>query len=206
MTAGSTSLRRRRLTPEARREMLLDTAARLVSDVGVGETTIDQIARSAGVSNQLVYNHFACRLDVLRALLLREQHRVQSAQLRAGAQARDFPDLVRRTTRVYLEHVADRGDFLRRLQSEPAVVASVEAVDHAERSEGVRYIARSLADAYGIALADAERIVDLGMGLTQAAGERLARGGATVEAVEALLLPMILGSVEAAVAALPGRD
>lgn len=74
--------RRGRLSRERRREQLLDTTRALVAADGFHAVTIDRVARAAGVSRPIVYEHFSDLAGLLRALLEREGARAR-AQLAA---------------------------------------------------------------------------------------------------------------------------
>ena len=74
--------RRGRLSREQRREQLLDTTRGLVAADGFHAVTIDRVARAAGVSRPVVYEHFSDLAGLLRALLEREAARAR-AQLAA---------------------------------------------------------------------------------------------------------------------------
>jgi AcrR family transcriptional regulator len=63
---------RKRLTGEARRAAILDAALEVFGQRGYHASSIDDIAREAGVSKALIYEHFASK-HVLYAELL-EQH------------------------------------------------------------------------------------------------------------------------------------
>jgi AcrR family transcriptional regulator len=55
----------------ALREHLIDTADRLLAETQVGAITTREIARAAGVSDGVLYNHFADKHDLLLAALMR---------------------------------------------------------------------------------------------------------------------------------------
>src|ERR1700741_1289862 len=61
-----------RLLPEQRREQLLDVVLDVIDTEGVSAVTVDAIARRAGVTRPVVYNHFTDANDMLRASLDRE--------------------------------------------------------------------------------------------------------------------------------------
>ena len=63
---------RRRLSPEVRRELILDETARLVVQGGVSAVSMERLGRDAGISKALVYNYFPNRTDLLSELLKRE--------------------------------------------------------------------------------------------------------------------------------------
>jgi AcrR family transcriptional regulator len=72
-TDGSTVRRMppRRLTRAERERQLVDTATELFARHGVVETTVEDIARAAGVSKPLLYRHFESREDLLVATAIR---------------------------------------------------------------------------------------------------------------------------------------
>ncbi|MEU4580093.1 TetR/AcrR family transcriptional regulator [Nonomuraea sp. NPDC023979] len=84
MTTGST-----RLSKQARREQLLDTALAIVRAHGTDGLTLLSLAEAAGVSRPIVYDHFGTRPGLLIALYRRldERHRAASEEALRGAPA-----------------------------------------------------------------------------------------------------------------------
>lgn len=79
--------RRGRLTREARREQLLDVTKAIVGADGLHAISIDRVAREAGITRPVVYEHFRDLGGLLEALLTREGSRALtqlSAFLPAG--------------------------------------------------------------------------------------------------------------------------
>jgi AcrR family transcriptional regulator len=67
------------LDKHARREVrLLDAAARLFARFGFDKTSIDEIARAAGVSKGAVYLHWPSKDNLFEATLIREGLRLQA--------------------------------------------------------------------------------------------------------------------------------
>jgi AcrR family transcriptional regulator len=64
-----------RLMPEQRREQLLDVVLDVIDTDGVGAVSMDAVARRAGVTRPVVYNHFTDANHMLRATLDREEKR-----------------------------------------------------------------------------------------------------------------------------------
>ena len=64
---------RRRLAPQARRELVEAAAARLFAERGYAGTTLDEVAAAAGVTKPIVYRHFASKKDLYLALLARHR-------------------------------------------------------------------------------------------------------------------------------------
>jgi AcrR family transcriptional regulator len=63
------SIRRKRLTGEERREAILHSALAVIAQRGYHSSSIDDIAREAGVSKALIYEHFASKQDLYAELL-----------------------------------------------------------------------------------------------------------------------------------------
>lgn len=74
--SASTRQRRRyapRLPPEQRREQLIDAALRVILAQGYGGISMEAVAREAGVTRPVVYDHFANLADLLHTLIEREE-------------------------------------------------------------------------------------------------------------------------------------
>ncbi len=98
-----------RMTGADRREQLLDVARAIVTEVGFVAISMEAVARAAGVTRPVVYEHFERLDNLLEALVDRETQRAL-AQLGAtrprrtpGGDARE--DLID-ALRAYLEAVA----------------------------------------------------------------------------------------------------
>jgi len=63
------------INPE-REQRILDAAARLITHYGYDKTTVDEIAREAGISKGAIYLHFKSKEDLFEALLLRESETI----------------------------------------------------------------------------------------------------------------------------------
>ena len=62
---------KRRLTGEERRTGILDAALAVFSQSGYHSASIDDIAREAGVSKALIYEHFASKQELYADLIAR---------------------------------------------------------------------------------------------------------------------------------------
>ena len=73
--AGTKATRRYapRLPPEQRREQLVDAALSVIIEQGYGGVSIEAIARTAGVTRPVVYDHFPNLGSLLHALIEREE-------------------------------------------------------------------------------------------------------------------------------------
>jgi len=68
------------MPPEQRREQLVDAALSVILELGYGGVSIEAIARAAGVTRPVIYDHFPNLGTLLHALVEREE-RVSREQL-----------------------------------------------------------------------------------------------------------------------------
>src|SRR2546430_6494223 len=64
---------RKRLSAEARRELIEQAASEVFAERGYHGASIDEIAGRSGVSAPVVYDHFASKQDLYKRLLERHQ-------------------------------------------------------------------------------------------------------------------------------------
>ncbi len=62
-----------RMTPPKRREQLLDATLEAILELGYGDVSIEAVARKAGVTRPVIYDHFPNLPALLRALIEREE-------------------------------------------------------------------------------------------------------------------------------------
>lgn len=186
---------RRRLPPELRRELIMDETARLVISSGVSSISMERLGRDAGISKALVYNYFPNRTDLLSELLKREVKRFQHEGRAAVEASTSFEDMVRRTSRAYLEHVKERGLLIQRLMHEPSVAASVRDIDKRERTVTTHFLAKAITKNYNLPADVALIATELLMGVTGAAGEVLARGGEDIDRLEQFIMTIVFAAL-----------
>lgn len=99
------------MPPEARREQLLDAALSVIVRDGYEGVSIEAIARSAGVTRPVVYDHFENLGRLLQALIEREEgYALEQLGLVVPESPGDGapPELVATGVRRFLEAVASR--------------------------------------------------------------------------------------------------
>jgi AcrR family transcriptional regulator len=79
------------LGPERRRPQVLDAALELFLERGYEGTSMDAVARAAGVTKPVVYACFAGKEELFRALLRREEERIL-AEIQAAFEGSDLSD------------------------------------------------------------------------------------------------------------------
>src|SRR5258708_3655562 len=100
-----------RMPPEDRRQQLLDAALGVILDHGYAGVSIEAIARSAGVTRPVVYDHFPNLGRLLGALLEREEQSALAqlaAVVPADPGAEDPVQVLARGVGRFLDVVASR--------------------------------------------------------------------------------------------------
>jgi AcrR family transcriptional regulator len=73
---AKSSQRTPRLSPETRREQLLDATDAVLAETGFGNVTVEAIAQAAGVTRPVIYDTFGDLESLMLALIDRADHRV----------------------------------------------------------------------------------------------------------------------------------
>ncbi len=194
MTANAIRTRTR-LTPEARREQILDQAARLILDEGLHAVSMERLARDVGVSKGLVYNYFPTREALLAALLHREQTELRDRGMATALRASSYADLIRQTTRVYLEQTRDRGALTNALLSDPSVARLMEEGSRADRERTFRYFVRATRREFDLPLPLAIAAVNMLAAVTDQAGKLVADGQIDVHPATEMCVELITGGL-----------
>ncbi|WP_397396483.1 TetR/AcrR family transcriptional regulator [Phenylobacterium sp.] len=194
---ASTPRKRIRLTPEVRREQILDEAAHLILAEGLHAVSMERLAREIGISKGLVYNYFPTRDALLTALLSREQSELRDRGMASALQAESFADLIRQTTRLYLEQTLDRGALIAALLSDPSVALLMEADNRADRDRTVRYFVRAARREYGLPLPVAITGIEMVSAVTDRAGRLVGDGQLDVESATEMCVALITGGLAA---------
>lgn len=188
---------RRRLAPEDRVEQILNTAGQLIMDSGLTEISMERLGRDAGVSKALIYNYFPNLTDLLRALLEREIVQLREKGIGVIATCSDFPDLIRKTTRMYIEHIATRGTLLQRLWQEPSVARAVADKNLHSTNEATRYFVKQVRKEYDLPLQVAIAAVRMQMAMTETAAQHLSDSGNSIDLATDTCVRLLLGGLEA---------
>ena len=115
-----------RTTPEVRRELLLDVAESILAAQGSDALRMDNLARTAGVTRPVVYEHFSNRDDLIVAFLERHGRRLSEGESRTLAVDASFPDFLIAATRAYLETALTHGPAMRALVSGERMSPAIE--------------------------------------------------------------------------------
>ena len=185
---------RRRLSPEARRALILDHTADIVAREGVAQLSIERIGKEAGISKSLVYAYFPNLTELLRDLYQREMKQFRRLQAQAADTATTFEGLVRSITHVYLSYMHDRGMLIERLQAEPSVSEAHDPTEYS-RDRAVDYLTAIVIEHFDLPPDIARAATDISFGLPASAGAYLLRSKLDLKTLEDLTVTMIIGSV-----------
>ena len=182
---------RSRLSPEARREQLLDAAAALVAGEGIGSVSIKRVARDVGVSEALAFTYFNSRAELLAAVARRELTAMETYQRAEIERGHSAGSRVRLSTIAYLRQIEERGSILHVLLSAPEVRLLLRPQRQSRRARNGVVVSTRLSDRYGVP-------ADLAYGATQAlsaasrrAGRLVATGQISRPAAERLILAIV---------------
>lgn len=183
-----------RLTKPARREQLLDVAADLLIERGIGALTMEGIAAGAGVSKALPYQHFDNAEDVLVELYRRELATMGARILAALEDVADPQESVRAAVHAYFDAVADRGRILAILTSPGS--RDPRSTDRGQRI-GHRFVADVFGPRFGITGRDRVLLADFALGVLAGAMDAWTHRDAKRRDVEAIAVEAILAAARA---------
>ncbi len=186
---------RTRLSPDARRTQLLDTAKEMLIASGLQAFTMEGLAREAGVSAPLVYNYFDGRPQLLQELLIREYHQFVEETTEALKSADSFEDIVRISVKSNFDHHAP-GNILPLLQSQPEIAAAIRADQQRVGQRNAKFLVQSAADHYQLSVAEAQLAVSMSSGASIAAAELAANAKLDRSETIELAVSYILSGIE----------
>lgn len=134
-----------RLPPEQRREQLIDAALGLIIEQGYSGVSIEAVARVAGVTRPVVYDHFPNLGRLLHALVEREE-RLALAQLEQVVPGdpgdTSPPELLAQGVDRFLRAVLDRPDtwriILLPIEGTPSIIRDQVETNRARMQERIR--------------------------------------------------------------------
>ena len=183
---------RRRLSPEDRRNQLLDCARSVIVNQGLSGLTMEKLATVAGVSNPLIYKYFDTRLQVLQELLVREYTAFRKSITQHTEDVASYREAVRGYVDINFQQFAG-GDALSILLGQPDVRQAIEAQ---EKSRHAPFFIKELAKEFKIRRGLAQKILVLASGASIAAAEHHGRFGGNREQQIDQTVAFIFGGIE----------
>ena len=183
---------RRRLSPEDRRNQILDCARQVILEHGLSTLTMERLAAQAGVSLPLIYKYFDTRLQLLQTLLIREYKAFRKSFVAAKTTPGSYRDALRGYVDVNFRQFSD-GDILGILLGQADVR---KVVDDRARSRSAPFFIKELANEFAIPPRLAEKIVVMASGASIAAAEHYNRVGGDRDTQIDQTVTFILGGIE----------
>jgi AcrR family transcriptional regulator len=150
MAAHTGRARAQRMSPDRRREQILDSAVEFIIARGLSNCTLESVAAQASISKALIYKYFPRRDDLLKALVEREYDYLRGRGLDVVPRDVPFDDLVQRANLRSMEYLYERGPIMRLLASDRSVAGLVRRQDRDERGGITNYFVKRLMQVYGL--------------------------------------------------------
>jgi len=99
---------RTRLRPEQRRELILDSALDAFSRCGYHAASMSEVARGAGTTKAVIYDHVSTKRELYDAVVQREVQALLTATAGAGAEAADERGRLRAMLEAFFAHIEAR--------------------------------------------------------------------------------------------------
>ena len=183
---------RRRLSPEERRNQLLDCARQIVLERGLSTLTMERLASEAGVSHPLIYKYFDTRLQLLQELLIREYKAFQQSFTQAKPRVGGYREVLRGYVDINFRQFAG-GELLGILLAQADVS---QVIKDRERARHAPFFINELVHEFTIPKNLAEQILVLASGASLAAAEHYSRVGGDREEQIDQTVSFILGGIE----------
>ena len=161
--------RRRRLSPEDRRDQLLDIARDIVETDGASACTVDAVSRRAGVTSQLVHKYFGTRSSLLADLFRREDDRYIVDVRSQIAAASNFEELVRVFVTANFDQLST-ATAIGRLRVLPEIAATRDERRRAGGRSAERVLVKAMAAEYPASPQAMEFVLRLGSAASIEAG------------------------------------
>lgn len=138
------------MSPEARREQILDSAVTYILESGLSSFTLENVAVQAAVSKPLVYKYFTSREDLLRAVLEREYRLLGRHKLDVLPDEVPMEPLIRASNRNAFNYLYERGPIIRLLGGDRSVAELVHQRERDERGAITQHFIKRLMKTYGV--------------------------------------------------------
>jgi AcrR family transcriptional regulator len=134
---------RRRLKADERRARILDAASDLFAEGGYEGASMNRIARAAGVSAPVIYDHFSSKKDLYTQLL--ELHTLQVIEATtASHDATTVEELLRANVDAFFRFVEEHPAAWRMLFRDPAPDPEIAALQRRVQAEATARLADAL--------------------------------------------------------------
>jgi AcrR family transcriptional regulator len=173
--------KRRRLSPEARRELILAAAEPLVLEQGYLPVAAETLAKAAGVSKALVYAYFPTPPALYNAILERAFASLDEAGLDAAAAKQPLLGAALAASSIYLEHVAAAGPLIHVILRDRFMRGRVSAENRAFRDRIAARLARKARRELTLSAKDSIAALNLILAVPEETGRLVWQGALVLE-------------------------
>lgn len=186
--------KRTRLSPEERREQLMDAAAAIVLQEGLHAVSLRRVSREIGLSEAQAHNCFPRRLDLLLAMARRE---LASLEARRRDEVSRGPDRLTRiifSTLSYLRELSARGPLLQLLWADREVQETLHEERKLQRKQAGLPLIDNLVNREHMPQDIAYATTVIVNNICLRAGRMLAQGQISLQTAERLCLSIVIAA------------
>jgi len=138
------------MSPDARRQSIVDAAVALILETGHSGCTLEQVAIKAGISKPLIYKYFPRREELMKVILKREFKALSGRGLDSVSEQVPIEQLIRGTVERALRYYNDHGPILRLLSADPDVAELAHSGNRSSRISTTDFFVARLKKRYGV--------------------------------------------------------
>jgi AcrR family transcriptional regulator len=141
--------RAQRMTPDKRREQIMDSAVALIVAQGLSSCTLEAVAAEARISKPLIYKYFPRLADLFKSLVEREYRFLRGRGLGVLPGNVPYEEIIHRSNLRSMEYLYERGPIMRLLASDRSIASLAKRQDRDERGVMIDYFIKRCIDVYG---------------------------------------------------------
>jgi AcrR family transcriptional regulator len=141
--------RAQRMSPDKRREQIMDSAVTLIVARGLSSCTLELVAVEARISKPLIYKYFPRLADLFKALVEREYRFLRGRGLNILPKNASYEEVIHRSNLRSMEYLYERGQIMRLLASDRSIAALAKRQDRDERGVMIDYFTKRCMEVYG---------------------------------------------------------
>ena len=142
--------RAQRMTPDKRREQIMDSAVLLIVAQGLSSCTLEAVAAEARISKPLIYKYFPRLADLFKALVERDYRFLRGRGLGVLPANVPYEEMIHRSNLRSMEYLYERGPIMRLLASDRSIASLAKRQDRDERGVMIDYFTKRCMDEYGL--------------------------------------------------------
>jgi AcrR family transcriptional regulator len=141
--------RAQRMSPDERREQIMDSAVALIVSRGLSSCTLEVVAAEARISKPLIYKYFPKLANLFKSLVEREYRYLRGRGLDVLPRNAAFEEVIHRSNLRTMEYLYERGPIMRMLANDRSIAGLAKRQDRDERGVIIEYFTKRLMKEYG---------------------------------------------------------